>query len=208
MNMTALLDLLDQKVLATSFSALFGIYLVLRKHHLQIRQQNQKEIKLIEKLTKNIAKNAHPLIIEKQYAAITVDSRATAAEISFLLGLPSPTGAIRKFSKTRKFIEIALVPSTGAGIRFKKKFLKSRRRTISKWLNGTAYAVFGFATISPIIFMKTTLGFISNISDVTPILAFSAWCALIALGSLDDAVKLKIAEDFMLEANQPPPNLS
>lgn len=196
--MISLLNATDLKALLAPVSVLIGIYLLLRKHHLQIRLQKQKEIKLVEKLTANAKKNAHPFVIEKQYAAITGDSKATAGDILFLLRLPSPTSAIRKFSKSRNFVEvISNNEKCLTEVRFKKKFLSRRRRTISKALNLASYGVFGMASMSPLFFIEKVISTIHSPGDAAPFAAVSISCGFIAFSCLNDAVKLKIAEEFV-----------
>lgn len=124
------------------------------------RSRLREEFKFIKEFITDLKATdpAHPFVIEKGYLAISGNDSLTAKEITYLLSLKTPSVALKKYARARKYLELHEdAACSGVRINFKQEYSESRRTRL-KWFYGTGYFLSVFIAFAPILFAKELFG--------------------------------------------------
>jgi hypothetical protein len=142
------------------------------------KSQLREEFTFIKEFITDLKSDTHPFLIEKGYYAITGDSSLTAKEIIYLLSLPSPAQALKKYSISRYYIEFKeATPDKEARVVFRYKYTKRYRKWI-KVFHILVYIFFAVLAVTPVLFAKDIFG--TNLQAAFVFIPI----ALISFGSL------------------------
>ena len=144
--------------LVTVAGSVFALYKVIAKFVISKKSRLRGEFKFIKEFITDLKPDTHPFVIEKGYLAISGDSSLTAREITYLLSLPSPAQALKKYSTARKYVEFKEPTEIEAGrVVFREKYSENKRNWIKR-LNVTGYVICATFAFAPIPFAKDIFG--------------------------------------------------
>lgn len=144
--------------LVTVAGSVFALYKVIAEFVISKKSRLREEFKFIKEFIADLKPDTHPFVIEKGYLAISGDSSLTAKEIAYLLSLPSPAQALKKYSTARKYVEYVEPTENEAGrVVFRENYSENKLNWIKK-LNVTGYVIFATFAFAPIPFAKDIFG--------------------------------------------------
>lgn len=144
--------------LVTVAGSVFALYKVIAEFVISKKSRLREEFKFIKEFISDLKPETHPFVIEKGYLAISGDSTLTAKEITYLLTLPFPGQALKKYSAARKYVEFKEPSATESGrVVFREKYSESKRTWVKR-LNLISYVIFATFAFAPIPFAKDIFG--------------------------------------------------
>lgn len=144
--------------LITIAGSVFALYKVIAEFVNSKKPRLREEFKFIKEFIADLKPDTHPFVIEKGYLAITGDATLKAKEITYLLSLPSPAQALKKFSVARKYIEFKeATTNEKARVIFLEKYTDNKRTWVKRW-NLCAYIFFATLAFVPVLFAKEIFG--------------------------------------------------
>lgn len=124
----------------TAVGAPFATYKVFMEVLAARRSRRVDDFRVTKDLVELINGNAHALLIEKAYGALTGDQSLSAEQVKHLLSLPSPGRAIAEFTASREFLEISEATATSTTcVSFRKKYASSQSRKFYEYWHGFWY---------------------------------------------------------------------
>lgn len=164
--------------LITVAGGVFALYKVIAEFVISKKSRLREEFKFIKEFIADLKPDTHPFIIEKGYLAITGDATLKATEITYLLSLPSPGQALKKYSVARKYVEFKdATADEQVRIVFREQYTLSKRKWVKR-RNITAYILFATLAFAPIAFAREIFG--NNWQVALVVVAM----ALLSFGSL------------------------
>jgi hypothetical protein len=140
------------KVVAVAASVL-ALYKVLVEFARSKKPQLREDFKFTKEFLAELTPDTHPYIVEKGYHAITGDGKLGASEIRYLLTLPSPSLALRRYSSARELLVFsASAAEARDAIAFKPKYSSHSKRKWLKRFYVALYAIFATLAFLPIAF--------------------------------------------------------
>lgn len=144
--------------LITVAGSVFALYKVIAEFVISKKSRLREEFKFIKEFIADLKPDTHPFVIEKGYLAITGDASLKAKEITYLLSLPSPGQALKKYSVARKYVEFKeATADEKERVVFREKYTDSKRKRVKGW-NLAAYIAFATLAFAPIPFAKEIFG--------------------------------------------------
>ena len=143
-----------------------------------------KKSRLREEFISELTPDTNPFIVEKAYLAISGDDSLTAQEIRYLLSLPSPSLALKKYSVARKYLAFNKNPPEGGrNVDFLCKYKNELARARLKNLNLALYVFFAIVAFLPAYFAKAIFGsdWVSALIVIAMALFSFGWLAIAAL---------------------------
>jgi hypothetical protein len=143
---------LVSKIVAVAASVV-ALYKVVVEFLRSKKPQLREDFKFTKDFLAELTPDTHPYIVEKGYHAITGDGKLGASEIRYLLSLPSPSLALRRYSSARELLVFsASEAESKKAIDFNPKYSsQSKRKWLKRWYV-TLYAVFAALAFLPIVF--------------------------------------------------------
>ncbi|MDO8253172.1 hypothetical protein AAEH84_06895 [Shewanella indica] len=139
--------------LATAVLGIFGAAKIVYDFSLGSRAKLREEYRFAKEFFNDLNQKPkpHPFVIEKGYLAIARTDLISEKEIDYILSLENPSHSLKAYILSRKYLS-HLDVIKGNKIEFSEKYKNRWSRTWRKAIYITLYVIFGFLSMSPLIF--------------------------------------------------------